>query len=312
MKKTRPLLEIFSLSFLDIIACGFGAVILLVLLSKNSIDGSKPVQSPYPNAEETAQLLQELSQAQASKNRSIAQQQNIVQTLSQQQTQQQTLKQLHDYTQQKLASLQQEYAEQKHMIAQLQQQSATLKAPKKQERDKEVGGIPVESDYIIFIIDTSGSMTQYATKLQEQINNILSVHPVVKGFQVMNDNGIFMVQSTKGQWINDTPTRRKRILSSLAHFKERSNSSPVEGLETALTTYATPTRKLSIYIFGDDFSTQVSYDNVLKTLNTLNRHPQTGEPMASIHSIGFGSSERYSTLMREVTRQNRGTFLGLP
>ena len=48
-----------------------------------------------------------------------------------------------------------------------------------------------------------------------------------------------------------------------------SNSSPVEGLQTALRTYARQDRKIAIYIFGDDFRGS-SYDRVMETLRNLN------------------------------------------
>ena len=36
MKRRKPPLEIFSMSFLDIISCAFGAIILLFVLSKQA------------------------------------------------------------------------------------------------------------------------------------------------------------------------------------------------------------------------------------------------------------------------------------
>ena len=56
-------------------------------------------------------------------------------------------------------------------------------------RDEEVGGIPVDSDYVIFIIDTSGSMKQIWGRVSSEIINVLNIHPKVKGFQIINDLG---------------------------------------------------------------------------------------------------------------------------
>ena len=59
--------------------------------------------------------------------------------------------------------------------------------------DDAVGGIPVDSEYIIFVIDTSGSMQQYNwQRVQEKITETLDVYPAVKGIQIMNDQGSFM------------------------------------------------------------------------------------------------------------------------
>ena len=59
MSKKRRDLEIFSLSFLDIISCGFGAVVLLVLISTYG-------ESPLSDIENDAEsLLQQVLRAEA-------------------------------------------------------------------------------------------------------------------------------------------------------------------------------------------------------------------------------------------------------
>jgi hypothetical protein len=60
MKRKNRDLDIFSLSFLDIISCGFGAVVLLVLISSNS-------ESPIAEEEEKAiAFLQQVLKAEVS------------------------------------------------------------------------------------------------------------------------------------------------------------------------------------------------------------------------------------------------------
>ena len=52
----------------------------------------------------------------------------------------------------------------------------------KRADDDAVAGIPVDSEYIIFIIDTSGSMQQYNwDRVQQKLNETLDVYPQVKG-----------------------------------------------------------------------------------------------------------------------------------
>ena len=78
--------------------------------------------------------------------------------------------------------------------------------------------------------------------------------------------------------------------------------------------YANPNTKLSIYIFGDEYSGS-SYDPVIDAVVNLNKNFVTGGSLARIHAVGFISSYstgRFATLMREVTRRNNGTFLALP
>ena len=97
-------------------------------------------------------------------------------------------------------------------------------------------------------------------------------------------------------------------------WRSNSNSSPVEGLEVALKTYASPGISLSIYILGDEYSGS-SFNTVIDRLQSLNRNKITGKPLAKIHAVGFvsaGITGRFAVLMREVTKQNGGTFLALP
>ena len=83
-----------------------------------------------------------------------------------------------------------------------------------------IGGIPVDSEYIIFVIDTSGSMFSYAwERMIEEIQATLSIYPEVKGIQVMNDMGKYMFSRYRGQWIPDTPGRRKVIMQNSAQLE---------------------------------------------------------------------------------------------
>lgn len=201
-------------------------------------------------------------------------------------------------------------------LVQLSQTSARIRVNTSPKRVDEVGGIPVDSEYVIFIIDTSGSMHRIWSRLLSEMDRILDIHPKVKGFQVMNDMGSYLLSADKGRWIKDSPRVRKSVLAAMKSWpsRSRSNSSPVEGLEVALKTYAKPGASLAIYILGDEYNSG-SYDPVLASLRRLNTNRKTGKKIARVHGIGFVSgvsTARFSTLMREVAKQNRGTFLALP
>ena len=187
-----------------------------------------------------------------------------------------------------------------------------------------IGGVPVDSEYIIFVIDTSGSMYNNPSwnKMLGVINDTLNVYPEVKGIQVMNDMGDYMFDSYRGDWIPDTPGRRSQIISTLRTWNPYSNSSPVEGVTRAINTFYSPDKKISIYVLGDDFQPGGSIQNVLQTIDRINVEDAEGNRLVRIHGIGFptifaGPSRfqqsvyRYSTLMREMTQRNGGTFVGL-
>ena len=124
-----------------------------------------------------------------------------------------------------------------------------------QRKNNLIGGIPVDSEYIIFVIDTSGSMFSYSwDRMLREFEATLSIYPEVKGIQVMNDMGQYMFSRYRGQWIPDTPGRRKVIMDRLRTWNVFSNSSPVEGITQAIRTFYAPDKKISIYVFGDEFT----------------------------------------------------------
>jgi hypothetical protein len=196
---------------------------------------------------------------------------------------------------------------------------------KKQPRrivKRSVGGIPVDSEYIIFIIDTSGSMQRFAWPLvQKKLRETLKVYPKVKGIQIMNDMGEYMFHQYRGRWIPDTPGRRKAILSNLITWRPFSNSSPVEGITEAIRTFYDPKKKISLYVFGDEYS---GYDiqPVIDAVDRINRAGPGGERLVRIHAVGFptmlldprrigDTGVRFAALMRILCQKNGGTFVGL-
>ena len=308
MNRNRKSGELFSMSFLDVICCGFGAVVLLVLLAKTDIVGSAPDLEHVKNLliRQVAEKENKIA-AEAERSRLAAQ----IRLLKANIDRLAVPNPEHGKLQRQLAT--QQAAEK---ILQIQTDAPTPTVRKQAATDStvQVGGIPVDSDHIIFIVDTSGSMQQQWPRVLRELENVLDIHPQVSGFQVMNDNGVYLLKAYAGRWIPDTPGRRKSVLSLMQTWRSLSNSSPVEGLQTALRTYAKRTDNLAIYIFGDDY-TGGSYDPVLNTIEQLNTDA-AGQPIARIHGIGFhgsytGTEHRFATLIREVARRNRGAFVAL-
>lgn len=300
-----------SLSFLDIICCSFGAMVLLVLLSRVGDGGAAAEDSGV-----VAALLTNLSSEEARRAATERARQRLTeQTRRLEEEIKQTVASAPDSAalQQRIGALRAKAGELKAQVAAAQTAAAAVAPTASTDDEVKVGGIPVDSEHIIFIVDTSGSMQQIWRRVIAELENVLDIHPQVKGFQIMNDNGKYLINAYAGKWIPDTPGRRKAVLSRMRSWRGASNSSPVEGLEKALRTYAKRTAKLAIYIFGDDYSGG-SYDTVLDTVAKWN-HDHNGEPRTRIHGIGFqqqnGVAGRFATLMREVARQNRGAFIAL-
>jgi hypothetical protein len=197
----------------------------------------------------------------------------------------------------------------------LQQQKAVVPV------DAPIGGVPVDSEYIIFVIDTSGSMQQFAwPAVRKKMREILSIYPRVKGIQVMNDMGDYMFSQYSGRWIQDSPARRKAILERLRSWAPFSNSSPVEGITAAIRRFYEADKKISIYVFGDDFS-RGSIQEVVDTVDSINRSLGDGSRRVRIHAVGFPvlfghkgadiNVARFSALMRRLAEDNDGSFVGL-
>ena len=328
MKTRRRDIEIFSLSFLDVICCGFGAIILLFVLSKFAEpviieEVSKDLQSVIVRLEEelheirgeTAVLNRELQgkkEQLSQEKKKLARLQGDLSNIKGEFAASNQHARVQNIIEEKLASAMQ----------QLTDEMKRLLKNQPREVDRSVGGIPVDSEYIIFIIDTSGSMQRNAWGLvQKKLAETLKVYPKVKGIQIMNDMGNYMFSQYRGEWIPDTPARRRAIISNLSTWRSFSNSSPVEGIEAAIRTFYAPDKKISLYVFGDEFSGN-AIQPVIDEVDRINRATKDGTRRVRIHAVGFpvmlknqvgrgNTGERFATLMRILSQKNGGTFVGL-
>jgi hypothetical protein len=185
-----------------------------------------------------------------------------------------------------------------------------------------VAGIPVDSEYVIFIVDTSGSMQQYNwERAVQKLNETLDVYPQVKGLQIMNDNGSFMFQQYAGKWIPDTPGRREAIINTMRNWRPFSDSNPVDGIIYAISTFWSADKKISVYVFGDEFSGG-SVESVVRQIDSVNRVDASGNRLVRIHAVGFpyffeggreipDTARRFAQLMRVLCDRNGGTFVAL-
>jgi len=331
VKRRRRGFEVFNLSFLDVVSCGFGAVILLLVMAKVAeprvieqisadLSGSvmKLEQEIHDLRGETAVLNRELAgkqeQLSSAKERLARLQGDLSRILGEFASSRQDAE-TQSTIEGQLARAKQRLSEEMKRL-----QAAGYRRP---AAGGAVGGVPVDSEYIIFIIDTSGSMQSHAWRLvRKKIAQVLDIYPHVKGIQVMNDMGDYMFEQYSGRWIPDTPARRKAILQRLESWRPFSNSSPVEGIEAAIRRYWSRDKRISLYVFGDEFSTG-TMEAVIREVDRINRADASGRRRVRIHAIGFpvgitqqdlaqqGTGIRFAALMRELTRRNGGAFVGL-
>lgn len=329
--RNRRSLEGIGLSFLDAIFCGFGAIVLLAVLTKGvapqvleratkDLTGiiSRLQQELVMIRGETDVLRRELVGKQeqlAEEQEKVARLQGDLFAIEGRFASATGTDAVQNILQGKLAAARQALTEEMRRLRAAQ--------PSRSARSRPVGGIPVDSEYIIFVIDTSGSMQEYAWPLMlEKITETLAVYPKVKGIQVMNDMGTYLFPQYARKWIPDTAARRKAITSRLRTWAPFSNSSPAEGIQQAIQDFFAPDKRISLYVFGDEF-TGNSIDAVVTAVDRLNKADASGQRRVRIHAVGFPTQFsrpdelqvtgiRFATLMRILCERNGGTFVGLP
>ena len=327
-KRGRRDVDIFNMSFLDVVSCGFGAIILLLVIIQISeprvieqlaVDLTGLVERLETELHrirgETTVLNRDLTEKQEQLSLQREKLARLKGDLSSVRGEHRASKNDHEaqtIIENQLATAQQSLSDEvKRLYA----------ADSRRPPDSAIGGVPVDSEYIVFIIDTSGSMGQGAWGLVlKKVKEILAIYPSVKGIQVMNDMGDYMYSQYKGRWIPDTPARRTAIIKRLASWFPFSNSSPVEGIQTAIQRFHSSDKKISLYVLGDDFSSG-SIQTVVDTVERLNRADSSGNRRVRIHTVGFpvqfsGSglsmnAVRYAALMRRLAEDNGGSFVGL-
>ncbi|HEX2139327.1 MAG TPA: hypothetical protein VHG33_06415, partial [Woeseiaceae bacterium] len=313
MTRRRRNIETFSLSFLDVISCGFGAVILLLVLSK--IADPVMVEKTETDLQELIAMLQEelfdIRGDSTVLNRELLSAQKLTtdtkMTLKELQRELDTVQGQYRLLTEDAATLRIDEGQLQAARQRLTAEMERLLANYQRAVNDSVGGIPVDSEYIIFVIDTSGSMQQKWSFLEQKIREVLDAYPTVKGLQIMNDNGQFMFQQYGRTWMQDTPQLRQSIKNAIRTWAPFSDSNPADGIIYAIETFRDPEKQISIYVFGDDF-TGNSAEAVVREVEKFNITGANGERRMRIHAIGFPTdfggtprmAQRYALLMRAI------------
>ena len=163
-KKTN---EIFSMSFLDVMACGFGALVLILLIS-NFQESPIPTENDYSsddyfNALDAINKLQKKIKAQD--DQLISESKKVSELISKNNQTNEALKiKLQEIKILNLLS--------KTSKANL---ADTVRELKNAPFQKDASGIRIDSEYLIFIVDTSGSMVDYGpwNNITSEINYVI-------------------------------------------------------------------------------------------------------------------------------------------
>ena len=290
--------EVFSLSFLDCICCGFGAIILLLVISefgepvvieksrKNMEQQLLDLQKQrFEIRGETDQLDRQMKgrvDLLLKAKQNLARAAGDMTSIQGQYKASRTDSSVSNIVESALAAeFQSLSTEQAKLLAKSRE--------RRRIRTDAVGGIPVDSQYIIFVVDTSGSMqSAHWDTANTVMREVLDIYPKVKGLQILDDNGKEMFGGSRGTWLTDSPRQRAQIVE-----------------------------RISLYVMGDEFtgrSIQAAIDSVTK----VNKTDEQGRRRVRIHAIGFPEGNmapftniRFAALMRAMCEQNNGTFVGI-
>jgi len=328
--------SVFSLAFLDCICCGFGAIILIFVLSVDSREQEK-LQTLADLRKVMAAHLLEIAKLSASKEDLDRSNARVATLVTDARIKNDTVHAMLDDLERQI---QYEKKGQAAMLVDIDDLKKEIAARQKKADVvlKDVKplpvGLPVGSNYICFVIDTSGSMRDPNTDglwgiAIRKIEEVLDVYPEVKGIQVINADGGFIMnggRSTPGSgWMADTRDTRDSIRRVLRRYNEETQSNPVPGIYQAIRRLYNkddPDMKMGIYVFGDEFASSDTADAVMRRLNDLNPADENGNRKVIINAVAFPTTIRYtfsmgntglrfSNLLRTVCYEHGGAFIAL-
>ena len=317
-RRRREQSDSLNLSFLDAISCGFGAVILLLVITL--LFEPAAIQETRADVQALIERLQEELKEIRGETEALT-----VTVEAPPSDEEQVLARLKaDLTKirgQYRASVQPETetaemgelrAARQQLTEEMRRLLANYRPPPK---DTTVGGIPVDSEYIIFVIDNSGSMQTVWPTVKAKLKETLDVYPRVKGIQVLSSSGDYLLRGTTRRWIPDSRVSRAQILRTMEDWPG-TTSNPTEGIVTAIETFYDPGKRISVYVFGDDFQGRI-VEQVIRQIEKINRPDGQGRRLVRIHGIGFptgGASSNpagFAAFMRALCDRNNGTFVAL-
>ena len=308
---------------MDCICCGFGAIILLFVLTigpiKKKTEMSKRGVDTYKQGlhDELKLLSDAIKTTDTALSQSLSTPSTAVDIRS---LQEEVL-----IMEEQMEAKRQEIVAAKSALSNLEQQVVETQEIEQNAPSTPVG-VATDSSHLIFIVDTSGSMRdgtgQMNSLVMKQIERTLNAYPTIRGLQIMDSSGNYILPASSKQWLPDTRRNRDKLLSALRNYRTASASNPVPGLVRAFKDYNpknNPDKNIGIYIFGDEFPHTAA--PILSKLNKLNPiDPKTGKRAVVINATGFPfrlpknpqpsqTGYKFANLMRELTYAHGGAFM---
>jgi len=334
----RRQVQVFSLSFLDCICCGFGAIILIFVLSIDSREKEK-LQALIEVQRALAEKAAALTKIEAAKIEVERNNTRVTRLVTDARLRNDSLQALIDELEK---GLQNEKRGHEALLVDIDDLKKEVAArQKKPEHDlvlKEVEpapvGLPVGSNYLAFIIDTSGSMRDpnhggLWPIVIRTLDTVLDSYPQIEGIQLIDGDGRFILgrrnNSGTAAWHPDTPELRSQVKRVLRRYDQDTVSNPVPGMVNAmrfLFDAENPKMNMCVFVLGDEFNSSDSADKVIQQLDRLNPADENGNRRVTVNAVGFPTTIRYqfsmgntglrfANLMRTVTYLHGGAFIAL-
>jgi hypothetical protein len=317
-RRRREESDSLNLSFLDAISCGFGAIILLLVITLQFEPAT--IQETRADVQGLIERLQkelveirgEAKTLTIGVNTPPSDEEKVLAQLKADLTKIRGQYKASAQPQPETAEIGDLRAARQQLTEEMRRLLANYRPPPK---DTTVGGIPVDSEYIIFVIDNSGSMQSVWPTVKAKVKETLEVYPRIRGIQVLSSSGDYLMRGTMRRWIPDSRSARAEILRTMEDWPGTA-SNPTEGIVTAIETFYDPGKRISVYVFGDDFQGRV-VENVIRQIERINKPDSQGSRRVRIHGIGFPTGEAsanpmgFAAFMRALCDRSGGTFVAL-
>lgn len=328
----RRATTVFSLAFLDCICCGFGAIILIFVLSVSAREQDNSAVLEDLRSVLAGQMAA-LAKIRSTKTEIDQKNARVTDMIVDVRLKNDSIHALIDDLEKKLQyekkggeALLVDIDDLKKEIA------ARQKKPEMVLKDVKPApvGLPIGSNYIVFVIDTSGSMRdpntgQLWSIVVRKFEEVLEAYPTLDGIQVLDADGRFLFGERGGsaQWLKDGPEVREGFKRALRRYDIYSESNPVPGIFRALRSLYDANNekmKMCVFLLGDEFSGTA--DAVIKRLDELNPANENGDRKVVINAVAFPTTIRFdfsmgntglkmANLLREVCYQHGGAFIAL-
>ncbi|TVP75405.1 MAG: hypothetical protein EA353_13955, partial [Puniceicoccaceae bacterium] len=317
-------------SFLDCLCCGFGAILLIFLLTIGASDQLGDVAEAGET--DIRALMEELSSLEAEADRKAALYAEAVEAERSQEVRQSIRSEIEEL--ESLLAAQEREVEELQAILNARQEEAAAADRLLRSfpyEDTPPIGLPTDATHVVFVIDTSGSMRNMMTGQMHptvvgQINYVLDNLPAVRFVQFIDHSGVYMMSRERGSWIPDSPALRREAQVMVRDYPRPSASDPERGMRRAFTDLLPQTGgndRMSMFVFGDDVRRATA--TLVHMTNQLNpRDRQTGERPVTISAVAFpmlirgfnlnnvDGSTRFANVMREIVESHGGVLILSP